>query len=172
MKLTSLPEDSPPEPETQASEHSAIAPRTPGDTDRYCSWLRVLHRAIREHGSRLAVIKPTQFICWIWILLNKRLSVYRVLAINLGLRCQIALVIVVPRERLMATVALRWLYYRPRMSHTCASARTLYSSTYADAAWLLCSSSPLLLIDFFHSFAFKLCLRAAAYIYALDLSLH
>lgn len=170
MKLTSLPEDSPPEPETQASEHSAIAPRTPGDTDRYCSW--VLHRAIREHGSRLAAIKPTQFICWIWILLNKRLSVFGVLAINLGRRCQIAPVIVVPCERLMATAALRWLYYRPRMSHTCASARTLYSSTYADATSLLFSTSPLLLIDFFHSFAFKLCLRAATYIYVLDLSLH
>lgn len=30
LKLTSLPEDSPPEPETQASEHSAITPNTPG----------------------------------------------------------------------------------------------------------------------------------------------
>lgn len=64
------------------------------------------------------------------------------LVINLGLRHQVAPVIVAACERRMATVAPRWLYNHPRMSHIYASVRTLYSSSHTAAHMLVCCYSP------------------------------
>lgn len=143
-KLTSLPEDSPPEPETQASEHDAITPhtlRTPSadtkkihiqSTERIDGCICYVTGSCLSLEYGFASIKPSHLR----------------LVINLWPRCQFALVIEAACERLKVTAALRWLDYHPRMNHTCACActHTLSSMTHAhtsccysfEAAWLIC----------------------------------